>query len=121
LFSDLSSCQTVTAWADGCTWNEALQISGLPPGDLVRVLSRALDTLRQIGNLPYMPVRGDEMNTASIQGIHPDIRQLCRKAAKAINRYPLKDPYSLQTNDDEEQGEYASDSMESDENEDDPI
>jgi superfamily II RNA helicase len=106
LDSDLSTCQVVTAWTDGCSWNEALQISGLPPGDLVRVLSRALDALRQIGNLPFMPIRGgDGTAIAAIQGIDPDIRQMCRKAAKAINRYPLKDPFSLQSSDDDDEQE----------------
>jgi hypothetical protein len=26
------------------------------------------------------------------RGIHPEVRRLCRDAAKAINRYPVKDP-----------------------------
>jgi hypothetical protein len=75
-------------------------MSGLPGGDLVRVLSRALDALRQIGNLPFMPVRSNHGNN-----IHPDIRNMCRQAAKLINRYPLKDPFSLQSSDDDDEQE----------------
>ena len=96
--SDLSTCQVVTEWANGCSWNEALEISGLPPGDLIRTLSRALDALRQLGNLPYTPVR--RRDGAHVpNGIHPDIRRVCRDAATIINRYPLKDQFSLSIDD----------------------
>ena len=104
-----------TAWADGCTWNEALQISGLPPGDLARTLSRVLDAVRQLGNLPYTPIRKEDMDPTSSsnvrrpsRGMHPDVRRLCRDAAAAINRYPLKDPFSFEEGD-EEEGEEESD------------
>lgn len=94
----------VTAWAGGCSWTEALQISGLPPGDLVRILSRALDALRQLGNLQYAPIRKpqeSEILTAS-PGIQADVRRLCRDAAKMINRYPVKDTLTFETYDNEE-------------------
>ena len=90
---ELTSCDVVTAWADGCTWNEALEMSGGAPGDLARTLNRALDGLRQIGNLPYHPVRATITATQTAScGIHPDIRRLCREAARAMDRYPVKDP-----------------------------
>jgi hypothetical protein len=105
----VSNCEVVTAWAGGCTWTEALQVSGLPPGDLARTLSRALDALRQLGNLPYRPVRrgdygGDESSNgvATSPGIHPEIRRLCREAAKAINRYPVKDTLAFEGSDEED-------------------
>ena len=99
---DLSTCDVVTAWASGCSWSEALEISGSAPGDLARTLHRALDALRQFGNLPYAPVRatGQLPQTESF-GIHPEIRKLCRSAAAAIDRYPVKDPLPF----DDEQGE----------------
>lgn len=86
----------MTEWAAGCSWNEALAIADVPPGDLVRTLSRAMDGLRQLGNLPYMPIRrSDLMDGSGVQkfpsGLHPEVRKLCRDAAKAINRYPVKD------------------------------
>jgi DSHCT (NUC185) domain len=92
----------VTAWAAGCSWSEALQISGSPPGDLARVLSRVLDAVRQFGNLPFMPVRRRdfdgimEVETVS-RGLDPQIRRLCREATRAINRYPVKDPLAFET------------------------
>ena len=34
-------------------------------------------------------------------GIHPEIRRLCRDAARAINRYPVKDPLPFDTDEEE--------------------
>eukprot|EP00522_Entomoneis_paludosa_P009675 CAMPEP_0172448424 /NCGR_PEP_ID=MMETSP1065-20121228/7441_1 /TAXON_ID=265537 /ORGANISM="Amphiprora paludosa, Strain CCMP125" /LENGTH=1279 /DNA_ID=CAMNT_0013199913 /DNA_START=179 /DNA_END=4019 /DNA_ORIENTATION=- len=117
---DISSVEVVTQWAGGCSWNDALQISGLPPGDLVRTLSRVLDAVRQLGNLPYEAIRGNDwilgsggdelVDTTISPGIHPEVRRLCREAAKAINRYPVKDPLAFETpieedDDDEEDDE----------------
>ena len=101
---ELATCEVVTAWTAGCSWNEALEISGGAPGDLVRILHRALDALRQIGNLPVNAVRSMDASAGVVQkespGIHPDIRRLCRDAATAMDRYPVKDP--LPFDDDEE-------------------
>jgi DSHCT (NUC185) domain len=106
---DVSNCEVVTAWAGGCTWTEALQISGLPPGDLARTLSRSLDGLRQLGNLPFRPIRrGDYISDATSsallmpQGIHPEVRRLCRDAAQSINRYPVKDALVFVASDEED-------------------
>ena len=98
---DISNVKVVTAWTDGCSWNEALQLSGAPPGDLARTLSRVLDAVRQLGNLPFTPIRKGDMEISSgvprpSRGIHPDVRRLCREAVIAINRYPLKDPFSFE-------------------------
>jgi hypothetical protein len=35
------------------------------------------------------------------RGIHPEVRRLCRDAAKAINRYPVKDPLVFASDEDE--------------------
>lgn len=96
----------MTAWADGCSWSEALEISGLPPGDLARTLSRVLDALRQFGNLPFMPIRKSDVDGSLSQisrGLHPDVRNLCRDAARAINRYPVKDPLTFATHEEDEE------------------
>ena len=66
---ELSNCQVVTAWAAGCTWTEALEISGAAPGDLVRTLGRALDTLRQFGNLPFVPVRAIDLDGETAKSV----------------------------------------------------
>jgi len=89
---ELNWCEVVTAWASGCTWNEAIELSGFGPGDLIRALNRALDALRQLGNLPINPARsmGDSV-LKETPGIHPDIRRLCKEAVNAMDRYPVKD------------------------------
>ena len=56
-----------------------------------------MDAVRQIGSLKFNPLRrddldGDVMANPFARGIHPDIRRLCREAARAMNRYPVKDP-----------------------------
>ena len=102
---DISFVSVVTAWANGCSWNEALSLSGLPPGDLVRTLSRVLDAVRQLGNLPYEPIRKGDFGVGGQRvslGIHPQVRRLCREAAIAIDRYPVKDPMSFETSVDPE-------------------
>jgi len=83
--------EVVSKWAAGCSWEEALEISGSAPGDLARTLHRVLDTLRQIGTLSPdpLPEKGTE---GEPRGVHPGIRLLCREAAKAIDRYPVKEP-----------------------------
>lgn len=96
---ELGNCEVVTAWAGGCSWSEALEISGSAPGDLSRILNRALDALRQFGNLPFSSVRAVGAESGVIlpesSGIHPDLRYLCREAALNMDRYPLKDPLPL--------------------------
>lgn len=81
-------------------------MSGGAPGDLVRILHRALDALRQIGNLPVNAVRSIDASAGIVQmespGIHPDIRSLCRDAANAMDRYPVKDPLPFDDDDEEE-------------------
>lgn len=94
---DVTNCEVVTAWADGCTWNEALEMSGAAPGDLIRVIGRAMDAVRQFGGLKYNPLRKNDTNGEVIvdpfsRGIHPEIRRQCREAAKGMSRYPVKDP-----------------------------
>ena len=108
---ELGTCEVVTAWASGCSWNEALELTGSPaaPGDLVRVLHRALDALRQIGNLPVNAVRSMNAGAGIVQsespGIHPDIRSLCRDAASAMDRYPVKDPLPFDEDDEDDEDE----------------
>ncbi|KAG7349055.1 DNA helicase [Nitzschia inconspicua] len=122
---DLSHLEVVTAWADGCSWNEALEISGAAPGDLIRILGRAMDGLRQIGSLKFRPIRKEDFGPEGIvdpfsRGIHPDIRRICRDAAREMNRYPVKDPLPFEVTEEdmiEEDGIPEDDIVE----EDDPI
>lgn len=90
---DLSFCEVVMAWADGCSWNEALTIAGVSPGDLTRIIIRAYIAVRQLGQLKFHATRKDGFAADPLSsGLHPEIRKKCREAAKSMNRYPVKDP-----------------------------
>jgi hypothetical protein len=39
------------------------------------------------------------------RGIDPEVKSLCRDAARAINRYPVKDPLIFETADEDEEEE----------------
>jgi superfamily II RNA helicase len=98
---DLTNVQVVTAWASGCSWAEALELSGAAPGDLARMLGRVLDALRQLGNLPFKPLRATDMDgegllTTSL-GISLQVRNACRDAVRQMNRFPVKDPLPFDT------------------------
>jgi hypothetical protein len=105
---DLSHCEVVTAWANGCTWDEALAMSEVAPGDLVRIIGRATDAVRQFAALPFYAVRKTDLDPSGMggvdplsRGIHPEVRRLCREAAIEMNRYPVKDPFPFDTKEDE--------------------
>jgi hypothetical protein len=113
---ELSSCDVVTAWASGESWSAVLAMSGAAPGDLVRTLSRALDALRQIANLPYIPARGlDGSVQLEASGIHPRIRSLCKEAVLEMDRYPVKDDLPFQDNEEKDGDEISTDAEEEDE------
>ena len=104
---DVANCEVVTAWADGCTWSEALEMSGAAPGDLTRIIGRAMDAVRQFGSLKFNPLRkGDSPSGETVvdpfsRGIHPELRRRCREAAKAMNRYPVKDPLPFEADEED--------------------
>ena len=101
---ELNACDVVTRWAAGDSWSDVLRMSGTAPGDLVRTLSRCLDALKQLGNVPYIPARGfDGTIRIEASGIHPKIRALCREAALEMDRYPVKDimPFEVDESEDD--------------------
>mmetsp|Transcript_39629 Transcript_39629/g.95767 ORF Transcript_39629/g.95767 Transcript_39629/m.95767 type:complete len:1289 (-) Transcript_39629:69-3935(-) len=103
---DVTHSEVVAAWADGCSWSEAMEMSGAAPGDLTRIIGRALDAVRQYGALKYTPLRrsdagGDVIVDPFSRGIHPELRRKCREAAKAMNRYPVKDPLPFEAEEEE--------------------
>ena len=106
---DLTNAEVVSAWANGCTWNEALEISGAAPGDLTRIIGRAMDAVRQFGSLKFKPLRKKDLDGTDVivdplsRGLHPEIRRICREAAKAMNRYPVKDPLPFEVEAEEEE------------------
>ena len=73
----------------------------MAPGDLIRILNRVMDGLRQIGSLPYHPVRDIGRDMQHSVGIHPDIIYTCKTAAIGMDRYPLKDTLLFQQDENE--------------------
>jgi hypothetical protein len=68
-----------------------------------------------------------EGSTSSVQtesrGIHPEVRRLCRDAAKAINRYPVKDPLVFASDEEDEafDKEQLDDTLDFDDDEEDDV
>ena len=64
----------VHAWAKGAGWSELIANTSLDEGDVVRVMRRTVDLLAQV---PYAEVVSEQL------------RRNCRRALKAINRFPV--------------------------------
>jgi hypothetical protein len=93
-----------------------VEMSGSPPGDLARVLSRVLDAMRQFGGLPFSAIRRQDFEKQTqteivSRGLDQEVRRLCREAARAINRYPLKDPLSFTAAEDDDETEIEEESL----------
>ncbi len=117
---ELNACDVVTRWAAGDSWSDVLLMSGAAPGDLVRTLSRCLDALKQLGNVPYVPARGFHGDGVTViteaTGLHPKIRALCREAAAEMDRYPVKDIMPFEEDTEEDSSEEAEDEEENSDN-----
>ena len=70
----------VEAWALGVDWADLVGSTSLDDGDCVRLLRRAMDVLRQIPQLPYVP---DSM------------RKLARSAFDKLDRFPVTDDVTV--------------------------
>jgi hypothetical protein len=73
--------------------------------------------MRQLGNVAYTPIRKSDMDgtgSAEPRGLHPDLRRLCREAARAINRYPVKDTLSFESSTEDEDNEDEDDDLDDD-------
>jgi hypothetical protein len=105
--SDVSICEVATAWANGCSWKDALLLSGgMGPGDLSAALRKVMIVLRQLGNLANRDRNYTNNNDVSLHwsdqqsscsssstavpnGIHPDILKICKSAHKLVSRFPI--------------------------------
>ncbi len=66
-------------WANGCTWLELMELSGLEGGDLVRALRRTLDVSRQLG---------------FVGGVPAQLAEKCRQIEPLILRDEVRDSLS---------------------------
>ena len=75
---ELSSCDVITVWASGCSGTRHWQYQ-VPHPATGEDHKLALDALRQLGKLPFIPARSlDGTVRLEASGIHPTIRSLCR-------------------------------------------
>jgi ATP-dependent RNA helicase HelY len=72
---NLSAGAAAEFWAQGVTWDELVRRSKAEEGDLVRLLSRTGEALRQVGNL------------ASSK---PEVGKLAREASDSVLRDPIR-------------------------------
>jgi len=86
---DPSFAGLVEAWALGTSWNSLLAMTSMQEGDVIRILRRVLDILRQIPRLPYVP--GE-------RGVGGEIRLNARRALTLMDRFPVSDDltYSIE-------------------------
>ncbi len=71
---EVKLCGLVEQWAGGASWEELGRMSNLDEGDLVRLLRRTLDFLRQI---PYAP------------SLSPLLKQTATQAQVLVDRFPI--------------------------------
>lgn len=70
----LWTSKVVYEWARGCEWNELIERSGIAEGDLVMLISRTADHLRQL---------------YSLRDTYPETAALAQKARETILREPV--------------------------------
>ena len=72
---NLSAAAAAEAWADGMDWNELVRETGAEEGDLVRLLARTGEALRQIANLSKS---------------QPEASAIARQASEIVLREPVR-------------------------------
>ena len=82
------------AWVQGCDWNDLEEMSGLEPGDIMRMFRRTLDVCRQFSHA---------------RGVTPRLREMCSLVEQGLARdevqeslHYLRLPEELQSGDLEE-------------------
>ncbi len=77
------------AWAEGASWDEMKEtFPEMSEGDMVRILSRFLDGVRQVGECEVPVSRKDGGGWESTFG---DVIRSCRRAKKLLARVPVVD------------------------------
>ena len=67
-------------------------LTSLQEGDIIRLLRRVLDLLRQIPRLPYVP---------GARGVDAQLRLNARRALTIMDRFPVSDDVTYSIDDDE--------------------
>jgi len=72
---NLSAGAAAEMWAQGVTWDELVRRTKAEEGDLVRLLSRTGEALRQVGNL---------------SSSNPEVAKIAREASDSVLRDPIR-------------------------------
>ncbi len=72
---NLSAGAAAEMWAQGVTWDELVRRTKAEEGDLVRLLSRTGEALRQVGNL---------------SSSNPEVSKIAREASDSVLRDPIR-------------------------------
>ena len=84
----------VEEWARGASWPQLLKGTTLDEGDVVRLLRRGLDTLRQLPMLA-LTARVLEDGTRAPSPLVPEsLRRNARRAIALMDRYPVTDAFT---------------------------
>mmetsp|Transcript_4783 Transcript_4783/g.11511 ORF Transcript_4783/g.11511 Transcript_4783/m.11511 type:complete len:403 (+) Transcript_4783:504-1712(+) len=89
---DPSYAGLVEGWVLGMQWSELVARTSVQEGDLIRIMRRVLDALRQIPNLPFV---------AGGLGVGPELRLNARRALTLMDRFPVSDDVTYTVMDDE--------------------
>lgn len=68
----------VTAWAQGCTWEEIMDGTSLEDGDIARLLTRTIDLLQQV---------------SQCRQVVDSVRSAARTAFHDMNRAPIAESF----------------------------
>lgn len=73
---DSTAAGLVEAWAQGMPWERLIRLTDIGEGDLVRLIRRTADLLRQFSRIERMP---------------PGLSQSARRALEQVNREPVRE------------------------------
>jgi len=95
----------IEAWALGVSWSELLTLTSVQEGDLIRLLRRVLDMLRQIPRLPFVP---------NDRGASTALRLNARRAVTLMDRFPVSDDVTYTVSEEELMSGMTSEGLQTD-------
>jgi len=89
----------------GASWTQLLSMTSLQEGDLIRLMRRVMDQLRQIPRLPFVP---------NDRGVTTSLRLQARRALTLMDRFPVSDDVTYTVSEDELMDDVRSAELQSD-------
>lgn len=84
----------IEAWAQGLPWDQVTSATNIAEGDLVRIVRRTADLLRQFSRIPGMPLSVAQASRAALPLIMRDPVREVEMPIPAEEPPPLADPAS---------------------------